>query len=86
MHKFANLDPTDMNYIKRGWPGASQAYKDSKLANILMTRELSYKLRGTGESYAHLQLACLEPLFNQGQIFRCHLQCSSPGCCSHRDL
>jgi len=28
MHKFAKLDPTDMNYTKRPWPGAGKAYHD----------------------------------------------------------
>ena len=43
-HKRANLDLNDLNFQKRKFNGF-QAYFDSKLANILFSRELTKKLK-----------------------------------------
>jgi NAD(P)-dependent dehydrogenase (short-subunit alcohol dehydrogenase family) len=69
-HRGARLDLEDLQYA-RGYHGWT-AYRRSKLANILFTRELARRLRGTGVS-----ANCLHPGFvatgfgdNNGGIWR----------------
>ena len=45
-HSAARLDLSDLN-LERGWD-SSRSYANSKLANILFTRELARRLDGTG--------------------------------------
>jgi len=55
-HRGANLDIDDLQFAK-GY-GALKAYNRSKLCNILFTRELARRLRGTG-----VTANCLHPGF-----------------------
>nr|XP_053631917.1 retinol dehydrogenase 11-like isoform X1 [Cherax quadricarinatus] len=43
----SSLNVDDLNYEKNKYPGSFISYSQSKLANILFTRELAEKLRGT---------------------------------------
>ena len=45
-HRAARLDPEDLQLARHYW--AMLAYSNSKLANILFTRELARRLAGTG--------------------------------------
>ncbi|XP_053631839.2 retinol dehydrogenase 11 [Cherax quadricarinatus] len=48
VHQFgSSLDVDDLNYEKNPFPKKMVIYSQSKLANILFTKELSEKLRGT---------------------------------------
>ena len=62
-HKGARIDFDDPEGKTRysGW----RAYQQSKLANILFTRELARRLEGTG-----VTANCLHPGYVQTQIFR----------------
>lgn len=46
-HRGADLDPDDLHHERRDYQ-AMAAYRSSKLANILFTRELARRLEGTG--------------------------------------
>lgn len=54
-HRSGTLDFDDLNWERRKYKGL-QAYSDSKLANILFTRELARRLEGTG-----ITANCLHP-------------------------
>ena len=47
-HKYGSICWDDPNYAQNRKYRASQAYNQSKLANILFTRELARRLDGTG--------------------------------------
>lgn len=46
-HEFGSIDLNDINYDRRVY-SRHGAYCQSKLANVLFTRELAYRLNGTG--------------------------------------
>jgi NAD(P)-dependent dehydrogenase (short-subunit alcohol dehydrogenase family) len=80
-HKMGNIDFTDINWEKRKY-NTTQAYADSKLANLYFTYELAKKLKNTnsdikvtaahpGWTKTNLQkhswyMRMLNPLFSQG--------------------
>ncbi|KAK7076042.1 hypothetical protein SK128_014738 [Halocaridina rubra] len=68
-HSFCRrIDPDDLNYEKRSYPGSPVAYGQSKLCNILFTLELAQKLQGTGviANSVHPGLVYTEILTKQG--------------------
>ena len=46
-HERGKMDLDDINFERRPY-GRQEAYQQSKLANILFTRELAKRLEGTG--------------------------------------
>lgn len=46
-HRFGSIDLADLHYKKRGW-SSFKAYNDTKLMNVLFTRELARQLAGSG--------------------------------------
>src|SRR5215470_4787344 len=62
-HSAARLDLSDLN-LERGWD-SWRSYANSKLANILFTRELARRLDGTG-----VTANCAHPNVVQTRLFR----------------
>lgn len=65
---YTSLDPDDLNYEKKPYPGANSAYSNSKLANVLFTRELSRKIRSTGvtSNSVHPGVVLTDIMFKEG--------------------
>ncbi|XP_045620658.2 retinol dehydrogenase 12 [Procambarus clarkii] len=65
---YTSLDPDDLNYEKKPYPGANGAYSNSKLANVLFTRELSRKIRSTGvtSNSVHPGVVLTDIMFKEG--------------------
>ncbi|MBC7476303.1 MAG: SDR family oxidoreductase [Candidatus Sericytochromatia bacterium] len=64
-HKTAHIDFEDINYDRKKY-NSTKAYCDSKLANVLFTRELSRRLKGTNVTVNSLHPGVVNSNFAAG--------------------